>query len=122
MINNMTIAEILKSENDSAKRCAEKYLNSKKVHSVKHFYDGLDSEFEAFIEENPQGILMPYLAMGDGGKVTDIHCQCDSHEGFCVHEIALLIAAQFMIEANYPDYHMAQKLQTAKVLEGIFFS
>lgn len=121
MMKNMTIAEILKSVDDSAKRRAEQYLNSKKVHSVKHFYDGLDSEFEAFIEENPKMVLMPYFVIGDGGKVTDIHCQCGNPRGLCIHEIALLIAAQFMLEADYPDYHMAQKILTAKKLGSLLF-
>lgn len=58
--------------------------------------------------------------MNDSGEVTDIHCQCGNHNAPCVHEIVLLLAAQSMIETNCSDYHMAQKLQTAKVFESFF--
>ena len=105
-----TITEILAGIPSTQKRAAEAYLNGDKVRSVKFFRDELDpNEFEAFIVEDGETVLLPGVEVNDRFKVQDIHCQCGIDNEFCIHEVALLIAVQFMMEKDSADYHSAKK-------------
>ena len=107
------IQDILMEVSSTMKQQAQSYLNSDKVRSVKFFYDEFDTnEFEAFIVETGDALLMPVVEVNDRFRVRDIHCQCGIDDEFCIHEVALLMAAQFMIEQNSSDYHSAKKAIT----------
>ena len=88
---------------------AQQYLNSGKVISIKHFPD----EIEGMMQER-DALLMPYYVFDEAA----FGCQCQQGEGMCVHKAALLLAAQVMMEAEHPDYHMAAKILTARKLEN----
>lgn len=117
--NNMSVSEVLNDFGEEQRREAQKYLDSKKVLSAKSFSDGVNSVFEAFIVERGKTIYMPFVELSNNHKVSDIHCQCCDDEKICVHKLALLLAAQAMMEAAFCDYHMAQKILMAKMLSRI---
>lgn len=100
---------------------AQKYLLGDNIKSVKLMTDEMDpNEFEAFIYEGGD-VLLPGIEVDENLNVLNIHCQCGKEDGLCVHKAALMLAAHCMIDTNCVDYHMARKLQTATVLENIFF-
>lgn len=115
------IADYIQNLNATQITDAEKYLTSNKVKSIKFMKDELDpNEFEAFICERNL-VFTPGIEVDENFNVLDIHCQCESDAGICIHEAALLLAAQQMINSNCSDYHMASKIQTAKTLSGVLF-
>ena len=117
-----TIDNYIKGIDELALARAKRYLDGNKVKSVKFLRDPLDpDEFEAFVEESKNQVLLPEIEVDGQFRVQDIHCQCKNHEQLCIHKVALLLAAQIMIDTNCPDYHMALKLQTANALNRIFF-
>jgi len=119
MYDNMTICEVLGQIDESTKVKVQKYLDSKKVHSVKIFNEGDRLIVEAFIVEQKEIIYLPYLELDEDELITDSHCQCCDDGEPCVHKLALLLAAQVMLETEDYDYHMALKRKTAQLLEGI---
>ncbi|MBQ8619570.1 MAG: hypothetical protein IJ418_18975 [Clostridia bacterium] len=88
---------------------AQQYLNSGKVISIKHFSD----EIEGMMQEK-DAFFMPYYRLDDDA----FGCQCQQGEGMCIRKAALLLAAQVMVEADHPDYHMAVRILTARKLEN----
>ena len=106
-----TIAAILMETPNREKQRAGDYLSSSKVRSVKYRRDGLDpNEFEAFIVEPEDVVLMPGIEVDEMLKIKDIHCSCENSDEFCIHEVALLIAADLMIKMDSCDYHSAKQL------------
>ena len=100
---------------------AKAYLNTDKIKSVKFMHvQGEPNEFEGFICEGDQ-VLMPGIEVDAAFNVCDIHCQCNDADDLCVHKVALLLAAQIMIDTNCPDYHMALNQQTANTLNTMLF-
>ncbi len=87
----------------------QQYLNSDKVISIKLFSD----EIEGMMQER-DALFMPYYRLDDDA----FGCQCQQGEGMCIHKAALLLAAQVMMEADHPDYHMAAKILAARKLEN----
>lgn len=118
--NGKAIQSILMGVSSTMKQQAESYLNSDKVRSVKYCYDEVEpNEFEAFIVENDEIILMPGVEVDKRFRVQDIHCQCSADDELCVHEVALLMAAQFMMEQNNStDYHSAKKAMALQSMES----
>jgi hypothetical protein len=105
-----TIAAVLMEIPDRVKQRAEDYLSDSKVRSVKYRRDGLDpNEFEAFIVEQEEVVLMPGIEVDETLKIKDIHCSCETSKEFCIHEVALLIAADLMIKTGSCDYHLAKQ-------------
>ncbi len=102
------IKQLLQGLDPSLLQKAQRYLDSNKVISIKHFSD----EIEGMMQEK-DALFMPYYRLDDD----TFGCQCQQGEGMCVHKAALLLAAQVMMEADHPDYHMAAKTLTAKKLE-----
>ena len=86
---------------------AQRYLDSKKVISIKHFSD----EIEGMMQER-EALFMPYYRLDDA----TFGCQCQQGEGMCIHKAAILLATQVMQEADCPDYHMAAKILAARKL------
>lgn len=117
-----TIAAHIQDLDDLTIARTRRYLDSNKVKSVKLMHvEDEPNEFEVFIYENGQ-VLMPCIEVDNELQCLNLHCQCEEDDdALCVHKIALLLAAQFMITANYPDYHMACKLQTAQALGARLF-
>jgi len=106
-----TIAAILMETPNREKQRAEDYLSGSKVRSVKYRRDGLDpNEFEAFIVEQEEVVLMPGIEVDETLKIKDIHCSCENSDELCIHKLALLIAADFMIKTDSSDYHSAKQL------------
>ena len=95
-----TIADYIRETDEVTLSRAQNYLDSDKVKSVKlmHATDE-PNEFEAFILEDGQ-VLMPGIEVNEAVEVLDIHCQCESEHDFCVHKVALLLAAQAMIDTT----------------------
>ena len=95
-------------------------MNSDRVRSVKYHRDEAEpNEFEAFIVENEETIFMPGIEVDKRFRVQDIHCQCSADDELCVHEVALLMAAQFMVEQkNSSDYHTAKKAMALQSMES----
>jgi len=121
MYDNMTICEALERIDEYTKAKVQKHLDSKKVQSVKIFNEGDRFIVEAFIAEQKEAVLLPYLEIDKNVVIMDSHCQCCDDEKSCVHKLALLSAAQVMLETGDYDYHMALKRKTAQVLEKILF-
>lgn len=103
------IKQLLQRLDPSLLQKAQRYLDSNKVISIKHFSD----EIEGMMQER-DALFMPYYKLDDDA----FGCQCQQSEGMCVHKAALLLAAQVMMEADHPDYHMAAKILTARTLEN----
>jgi len=106
------LAEIPPSQ---VKKGEKLLLESDDVVSVKYWYDEGVNIFEAMIAYRG-GILMPYLMTGEDDVLV---CQCEQEDTLCVHKIAVLLAAQVMLEADCSDYHMALKIKTAQAMERI---
>lgn len=94
---------------------AQKLLESNDVLSVTFLDDAGMKTFEAMIAYRG-GILMPYLMTGDDHALV---CQCERKDILCVHKIAVLLAAQIMLETDCSDYRMAMKIKTAQTMERI---
>lgn len=106
-----TIAEILMEIPNKVKQQAKAFLSSNMVRSVKYRSDGLDpNEFEAFIVEQEEIVLMPGIEVDDTLKIKNIHCPCENSGELCIHKVALLIAANIMIKTDSSDYHSAIQL------------
>ena len=118
----MRICEVLERIDEDTKAKAQKYLDGKKVQSVKIFDEGDRLIVEAFIAERKEEVCLPYLEIDKNMFIMDLHCQCCDDEESCVHKLALLSAAQVMLETGDYDYHMALKRKTAQVLEKALFN
>ena len=103
------IKQLLQGLDPSLMQKTQRYLDSNKVISIKHFSD----EIEGMIQEK-DALFMPYYRLDDDA----FGCQCEQGEGMCIHKAALLLAAQVMMEADHSDYHMAAKILTARKLEN----
>ena len=100
---------------------AKAYLNTDKIKSVKFMHvKGDPNEFEGFICDGEQ-VLMPGIEVDAAFNVCDVHCQCKDADDLCVHKVALLLAAQLMIDTNCPDYHMALNRHAANTLNTMLF-
>ena len=121
MYNNVKINEVLEKINEDTKAKVQKYLDGKKVQSIKMFNEGDRLIVEAFIAERKEEVCLPYLEIDKNALIMDLYCQCCDDEELCVHKLALLSAAQVMFETGDYDYHMALKRKTAQVLEKILF-
>ena len=99
----------------------KEYLHTSKIKSIKFMHvEGEPSEFEGFICDGEQ-VLMPGIEVDAAFNVCDIHCQCKDADDLCVHKVALLLAAQLMIDTNCPDYHMVINRHTANTLNTMLF-
>lgn len=94
---------------------AQRLLESDDVLSVTFLDDAGMKTFEAMIAYRG-GILMPYLMTGEDDALV---CQCEQKDTLCIHKIAVLLAAQVMLESDCSDYHMALKLKAAQSMERI---
>jgi len=121
MYDNMTICEAVEGIDENRKAKAQKYLDGKKIHSVKMFNEGDRFIVEAFIAEQKEIIYLPCLEIDENSLIVDFHCQCCDDEESCIHKLVLLLAAQVIFETGDYDYHMASKRKTAQVLERIIF-
>ena len=112
---NCKIEELLVDASPSQISKAQKLLESDDVLSVTFLDDAGLKTFEAMIAYRG-GILMPYFMTDDDRALV---CQCEQKDTMCVHKIAVLLAAQVMLEADCSDYHMALKIKTAQAMERI---
>ena len=96
---------------------AQKLLDSDDVLSVTFLDDAGMKTFEAMIAYRG-GILMPYLMTGEDDALV---CQCDQKDTLCIHKIAVLLAAQIMLETDCSNYRMAMKIKTAQAMERILY-
>ena len=110
-----TIEELLTTASPSKILKAQKFLESDDVMSVTFLDDAGTKTFEAMIAYR-SGILMPYFMTGDDHALV---CQCEQKDTLCVHKIAVLLAAQIMLETDCSNYRMAMKIKTAQAMEGI---
>ena len=94
---------------------AQRLLESDDVLSVTFLDDAGMKTFEAMIAYRG-GILMPYLMTGEDDALV---CQCDQKDTLCIHKIAVLLAAQIMLETDCSNYRMAMKIKTAQAMERI---
>ena len=96
---------------------AQKLLDSDNVLNVTFIDDAGINTFEAMIAYSG-GILMPYFMTGDDNALV---CQCERKDTLCVHKIAVLLAAQIMLETDCSNYRMAMKIKTAQAMERILY-
>lgn len=107
------IEELLSTASPQELSRARRLLQSNQFLSAKFIDDAGIQTFEAMITYR-NGILMPYFMVGDDHALV---CQCSNHAGLCVHKIALLLAAECMLEENCPDYHTTLKQRTANAID-----
>ena len=109
------IDDLLATASPSQILKAQKLLESNDVLSVTFLDDAGMKTFEAMIAYRG-GILMPYFITGDDNALV---CQCERKDTLCVHKIAVLLAAQIMLETDCSNYRMAMKIKTAQAMERI---
>ena len=109
------IDDLLATASPSQILKAQKLLDSDDVLNVTFVDDAGLKTFEAMITYRG-GILLPYFITGDDHALV---CQCEQKDTMCVHKIAVLLAAQVMLEADCSDYHMALKIKTEQDMERI---
>ena len=122
MYINRTVSEILEELDNTTREKAQRYLDSKKVLSVKMFDDGDEIIVEAFIADQKGVLYLPCLVIDENVLIADLHCQCCDDEEICIHKLALLLATQVMLETSSYDYHMARKLLASKVMSSLMFA
>ena len=112
------IEELLTTASPAQISKAQKLLESDDVLSMTFLDDAGLKTFEAMIAYRG-GILMPYFMTGDDHALV---CQCEQKDTLCVHKIAVLLAAQIMLEEDCSDYHMALKQKAAQSMERVMRS
>ena len=111
------IEKLLATASPSQILNAQRLLESDDVLSVTFLDDAGMKTFEAMIAYRG-GILMPYFITGDDNALV---CQCERKDTLCVHKIAVLLAAQIMLETDCSNYRMAMKIKTAQAMERILY-
>ena len=100
MYNNVKINEVLGKINEETKAKVQKYLDGKKIQSVKIFNEGDRLIVDAFIAERKDEVCLPYLEVDKNTLIMDLHCQCcddeETHRKNCLKNHTLILKPTVM--------------------------